>query len=145
LVLEAEALRLARRLAKPTDVQRLGRLVDRMESMQPAPTSESVKIDFEFHRVIWSLSGNEYLENILTSLTAPLFAHAMLAFLKAERQRMVLDSHRPLLDFLLGNSKHSAEEVILAHLSLRWTDPARFSAVWDATPNARPSQNTEKA
>lgn len=128
LVLESEALRLSRRLANAQGIQRLTRLVAKMESMEPAPTSDSVRIDIEFHRAIWSLAGNEYLEKTLTSLTAPLFANALLTHLRAEKQRMVLDSHRPLLQYLLGKSKKSAEEVMFAHLSLRWVDPARFSA-----------------
>ena len=128
LILEAEALRLARRLAKPADIEKVARLLKKMENMEPAPTSSSVQIDIEFHRTIWRIAGNEYLEKILTSLTAPLFAHAMLMLLRSEKQRMVLDSHRPLLLFLQGKSKSSAEEVMSAHLSLRWTDPAYFLA-----------------
>lgn len=129
LVLESEALRLARMRIKPPNLQKLAKLVDKMEDMEPAPTADSVRIDMEFHRTIWGLAGNEYLEKTLISLTAPLFAHAMLVHLRAERQRLVLDSHRPLLQFLEGNTKKSAEEVMLAHLSLRWIDPAHFAAI----------------
>jgi DNA-binding GntR family transcriptional regulator len=148
LILEAEALRLARRLANPADLQKVARLVEKMENMEPAPTSDSVRIDIEFHRTIWSLAGNDYLERMLTSLTAPLFAHAMLTFLRAEKQRMVLDSHRPLLEFLQGKSKKSAEEVMLTHLSLRWTDPAYFSTFassHDSSHNRRSEAGTSPA
>lgn len=127
LVLEAEALRLARSLAKPQELDRLAGLVAKMEEMEPAPTSDSVRIDMEFHRAVWRLSGNEYLERILTSLTAPLFAHAMLAYLRSDRQRLVLNSHRPILQFLQGKSKRTAEKVIFTHLSLAGSMiPAHF-------------------
>ena len=39
-ILEAEALRQARRSAKPPDIQRVARLVERMENMKAAPTNE---------------------------------------------------------------------------------------------------------
>lgn len=116
LILESEALKLAAQRAKASDLQKLSKLLARMESAIPAPTSESVRIDVEFHRTIWSLSGNEYLERVLTSLTIPVFAHSMLMLIRAEKKRMVLNSHRSLLEFLQGNSKKSAHEVIYDHL-----------------------------
>lgn len=128
LVLEAEALRLARRFANSKDIQKLTGLVVKMENMDSAPTPDSVRIDMEFHRMIWRLAGNEYLEKVLISLTAPLFANALLTHLRAEKHRLGLDSHRPLLRYLQGQSKESAEELVFAHLALRWVDPAHYCA-----------------
>ena len=88
-----------------------------------------MRVDFEFHRTFWSYSGNQYLEKILISLTAPLFAHSVRTLLRGEKLRMVLDSHRPLLDFICGRSELSAEDVMLAHLSVRYHDPQRFSSL----------------
>jgi len=129
VILEAEALRLGRDRLTRQGEEKLTQLVGRMERMKPAPTNESVRIDLQFHRTIWSLTGNEHIERMLVSLTTPLFAHAMLTLLRSEKQRMVLDSHRPLLDFVRGKSDQSAEEVMIAHLSLRWKDPAKFSSL----------------
>ncbi len=134
LILEAEALRLARLRAKPPDLQKVARLLQKMENTEPAPTNESVWIDIEFHRTIWSLSGNEYLERALTSLTSPVFAHGMLTLLRAEKRKMVLNSHRSLFEFLQGKSKKSAEEVILEHLT-RTSRDAR-PRVRDSDPNS---------
>jgi DNA-binding GntR family transcriptional regulator len=121
IILEAEALRQARQLAKPSDLQKVEKLVVKMEKMKPSPTDETVRSDIEFHRTIWKITGDEYLERTLRSLTSPLFAHSVLKLLRAEMQRMVLDSHRPLLEFLQGKSKKSAEEVMTAHVS-GWAD-----------------------
>lgn len=122
VILESEALRQARHLARPADIQRVERVIVKMEKMKPTPTSEVVRIDFELHRTIWKIAGNEYLERALTSLTSPLFAHSMLSLLRAERQRMVLDSHRPLLEFLQGKAKDSAERVMSTHIAFGWSD-----------------------
>lgn len=144
IVLEAEALRLARSYAESKDKERLTRLLEKMERMSRVPTNEMVRADMEFHRMVWSFTRNEYLEKTLTSLTAPLFAHSMLLLFREEKQRMVLDSHRPLQAYVLGNSHQSAEKVMLDHLTLRWVDPARFSSLRGKLPHA-PSSGQDKA
>lgn len=131
VILEAEALRLARSHAMPKEKEKLAHVIEKMERMSNVPTNEMVRVDMEFHRMIWSFTRNEYLEKTLTSLTAPLFAHSMLMLFREEKQRMVLDSHRPLLAYVLGKSDQPAEKVMLEHLTLRWVDPARFSSIKD--------------
>jgi len=133
VILESEALRLARTNAGPKEKEKLAHVLDKMERMSNVPTNEMVRVDMEFHRMIWSFTRNEYLEKTLTSLTAPLFAHSMLMLFRKEKQRMVLDSHRPLLEYVVGRSDQPAEKVMLEHLTLRWVDPARFSSLRDET------------
>ena len=128
LILESEALRLSQASITRQGTQKLSRLLKTMDNTEATTANIAVHLDIEFHRTIWSLTGNEYLEKSLLSLTGPLFAHAMLSLLRSDRQRLVLDSHRPLFDFLHGKSEETAEEVMMAHLSLRWPDPARFSS-----------------
>lgn len=132
VILEAEALRLTRRHLTPQGERRLAQLIAAIDTMDAAPTSQAVRADLEFHRAIWLLTGNEYLEKTLTSLTAPLFAHLVLNLLRSEKMRLVLDSHRPLYDFVRGRSDSSAEDVMVAHLRVRYHDPVRFSSLVNA-------------
>jgi DNA-binding GntR family transcriptional regulator len=120
VILEAEALRFARASGDAAGLKRLGQILDRMDRLQPGQASQHSQIDLEFHRAIWTMSGNEYLVRILTSLTAPLFAHALITKTHAEKARMVLDSHRPLYDYVRGDSDVPADQVMVAHLRLRW-------------------------
>ncbi len=129
VVLEAEALRLAKRHLTPQREKKLEELVLTIENMEPSPAKLSMRVDFEFHRTIWSYSGNSYLEKILTSLTAPLFAHSVRTLLRSDKLRIILDSHRPLLDFIRGRYDQTAEQVMLAHLSVRYRDPEKFSSI----------------
>lgn len=129
VVLEAEALRLARKHLNPQREKKLEQLLVMIENMEPSPTKLSMRVDFEFHRTFWSYSGNEYLEKILTSLTAPLFAHSVRTLLRGEKLRMILDSHRPLFDFICGRSKEPAEQVMIAHLSVRYREPDKFASM----------------
>lgn len=127
LILETEALQLAARHLTPQGDRRLTQMVERMENSQAA--LNAIRMDLEFHRTIWAMTGNEYLEKTLTSLTAPLFAYAVLTKTRGEKVRMILDSHRPVLRFVQGKSKQSAMEVMLDHLKLRWSDPAKYSSL----------------
>ena len=129
VVLEAEALRLARMHLTPQREKKLEQLLATMESMEPTPAKLTMRVDFEFHRTIWSFSGNQYLEKILSSLTAPLFAHSVRTLLRTDKLRIVLDSHRPLYEFICGRSEQSAEQIMLAHLSVRYHQPERFASI----------------
>ncbi len=128
LVLEAEALRLARTNMTAQAEKKLRQLLLRMERIADAPVFQVVSADIEFHRAIWQMSGNEYLDRTLTSLTAPLFMYATLLVVKGKRKKIVLDSHQPLLDWLLGKRDESAEQLMFDLLKTRWTTPARFSS-----------------
>ncbi|MBL8216984.1 MAG: GntR family transcriptional regulator [Bryobacterales bacterium] len=129
LILEAESFRLARtHLTKPEEAKLL-QLLERLEKSESAAPSIRARYDFDFHRAIWRLSGNEYLERTLHGLTAPLFAHSVLRIIKSEKVRHIIYSHRPLMAFLQGRSKHEAEEVIAEHLRVPWVRPERFSSL----------------
>lgn len=132
IVLEGEALRLARKRLTPEREKNLAQLLVTIENMQPSPTKLSMRVDFEFHRTIWKYAGNEYLEKILTSLTAPIFAHSVRTLLRSEKLRLILDSHRPLFDFICGRSRETAEHVMLSHLSVRYREPDKFASLSSA-------------
>ncbi len=130
IVLEAEALRLTRSRLTPQIEKKLTQIVERMEGLNGAPALQLTRLDLEFHRTIWSQTGNEYLEKSLTSVTAPLFAYAVLIKTESEKMRMIQNSHRPLLEFVRGRRKGSAEDVMLDHLKLGWDRPEVF---WSRT------------
>lgn len=120
LVLEAEAFRLCRARLTAEHEAVLTQLLERLEASESDSPSVRARYDYEFHHAVWNLTGNEYLERTLHSLTAPLFAHSVLRIVKSESVRLVILSHRPLMDFLRGKSDVAAEEVIADHLRLTW-------------------------
>lgn len=135
LILEAEALRLARLHMTAAAKKKLSQILEKIEKSESAATAVRVRLDADFHRAIWAMSGNEYIERTLTSLTAPLFAYGVIRAMKMEKIRLVIWSHRPLLDFLLGKSKEPAEKVLADHLRIPWSRPERFSSL--ATVDSR--------
>jgi DNA-binding GntR family transcriptional regulator len=127
VILEAEALRLARAGLTPQVEQKLAQLVEKIEHQQDLTPLQVVRYDLEFHRTVWSLSRNEYMEKTLTSLTAPIFAYAVLVI--PRYKRLIVSSHRPLLEFLRGERNEAAEELMFQHLSAGWQEPGKYSSL----------------
>lgn len=125
--LEAEALRLCQtRVTKPM-VKHLGSLISQMEKWESGSQLESAELDLQFHRAVWSYSGNNYLAKTLNSFVPILFAHRALDGISDERLRWNLRHHRSLLEVIEGKSKQSPEEAILTHLQMGYSEPERFS------------------
>jgi DNA-binding GntR family transcriptional regulator len=127
LILESEALVLCRKRLTPANERKLIQQLEKMERTTSA--LEAMRLDLAFHRTIWSLTGNEFLERTLSSLTASLFAYSLVKKPPEEQTRMILDSHRPLLEFIQGQgSAREAYGVMMGHLSLRWGAPDVYSS-----------------
>jgi DNA-binding GntR family transcriptional regulator len=121
LVLESEALLLCRSHLTSQSERKLMQQLEKMEKAGTTSAREAIRMDLAFHRTIWSLTGNEFLEKTLSSLTAPLFAFALIKKSPHEQMKMILDSHRPLMKFIQGKiAEEMARQVIYDHVTLRW-------------------------
>ena len=121
LILESECLLLARARLTPPAEARLVQILERLERSGSAPPNVRVRLDFDFHKAIWAITENEYLERTLIALSGPLFAHSVLRIMKSDKIRHIIFSHRPLLSFIQGNSKQPAETIMAEHLNLPWS------------------------
>jgi DNA-binding GntR family transcriptional regulator len=132
IILEGEALRLARCKITGEGICDLGKLVGEMEQFREAPEIEASALDIEFHRTIWSYSGNEYLAKTLEGITIPLFANRVLWRINRELLgwgSILSNQHRALVNYIEGKVDRPAEEVMLEHLSYRYQQPERFSSL----------------
>lgn len=128
IVLEAEAIKLARRHMTQRIAARLNLLVDQMEAGGESSEMDSAKLDLEFHRTIWEAAGNPYLSKTLDSLSTVLFAHTALENAGIKKARWKLTHHRDLLNVVLGTSDVPAEQAVIDHLSVHYTSPGGFSS-----------------
>ncbi|HWJ69537.1 MAG TPA: GntR family transcriptional regulator [Sphingobium sp.] len=127
MVLEAEAMRLARAHMTPEILAELTDLVEQMEHWD-GPLIDAAIIDRRFHQLIWRTAGNPYLERVLDSLTTSLFAHKALEHVSQEISRWRLHHHRALLEVVAGGDADPML-AILSHLRLAYTEPERFSSL----------------
>jgi DNA-binding GntR family transcriptional regulator len=117
----------------------LRNVIEEMAQSGELPEIEAAALDLEFHRTVWAYSGNEYLVRNLESIAVPLFAHRVLWRINREMlgwAAILANHHRALLNFVLGRSQGSAEDVMLEHLSYRYTHPERFSSLALRPPTA---------
>ncbi len=129
IVLEAEALKLCHARLTAASEKKLSALVEQMENWHEGSEIDAAALDLEFHRAIWSMSGNPYIERVLNSLVPVLFAHQALEYTSHNEKRWPLNHHRQLLDVILGKSSQTAEGAMISHLRLRYTNPERFSSL----------------
>jgi DNA-binding GntR family transcriptional regulator len=137
IVLETEALRLARARMTPEILNRLTQLVEQMEAWNGS-LFDAATLDLEFHQTIWRATGNPHLEKCLVSLTTQLFAHKALEHISQEIRRWRLNHHRALLDVVAAPQPQDAQSAILTHLRMAYTEPERFSSLAVQGPPAAP-------
>ena len=128
IVLETEAVRLARLHMTPAILARLEALMAQMDAWN-GTLLEAAALDLKFHRVIWSATGNPYLERSLNALMVPLFAHKTLEHVTQEIRRWRLNHHRILLDVVAGRSDDDPQEALLTHMRMSYTEPERYSTL----------------
>jgi DNA-binding GntR family transcriptional regulator len=117
VILEAEALALAKTRMTPRVATSLQNLVSKMES-STCTLAEAAALDLEFHRAIWVASGNEYLQRVLDPLATLLFAHNLLERVSATHRDWRINHHRALLDVMLGPFDNDIKGVFLKHLEM---------------------------
>ena len=132
MVLEPEAMRLARARMTPEVLAELTAFVEKMDAWD-GPLIEAAALDREFHAVIWRAAGNPFLERTLTSLTTSLFAHKALEHVSQEIRRWRLNHHRELLDYVAGGPG-DPQLAMLTHLRMAYTEPERFSSLTVRSP-----------
>jgi DNA-binding GntR family transcriptional regulator len=128
LILETEALRLARARMTPAMLAELEALVVQMENLE-GDLLDAAALDLKFHRALWKASGNPFLERTLYGLIVPLFAHKTLEHVTHDVRRWRMSHHRVLLDAVTGRSGDDLQAVLLTHLRMSYTEPERYSTL----------------
>jgi DNA-binding GntR family transcriptional regulator len=134
IILETEALKLARARMTPELEAELSAQVNKIESWNgtEGTVAEAAALDLEFHRTLWAASGNDCLVRVLDSLATVLFAHKTLEHVSHELRKWRLNHHRALLDVVLSPRQLDIQEAVVMHLRMAYPEPERFSSI--ATP-----------
>jgi DNA-binding GntR family transcriptional regulator len=128
IILETEALRLAKAHMTPQILAQLEKLMAQMEDWNGS-LLEAAALDLEFHRTLWQAAGNPYLERALNALMVPLFAHKTLEHVTKDVRRWRLNHHRMLLDAVAGRSLEDPQDLLLTHMRMSYTEPERYSTL----------------
>ncbi len=112
--LEAIAVEWARRRCKPADLLELKTLAKKMKlAAQVYDVPEFYENDIAFHRMLWELSGNAYLIEMLELIVVPLFAFFLM---KTRRERKSYISgaveHDRIVEALTTSSPVKAKQLM---------------------------------
>ena len=117
--LEPLAVEWAKENITPDDVRELRVLIGRMErAAADLKLDEFYQNDLEWHRKLWALSGNAYLEDVLERLVVPLFAFFVMKT-SHEREAYVesAEMHARIVDALADGSAAEVRALMKESLS----------------------------
>jgi DNA-binding GntR family transcriptional regulator len=128
IILEAEAMKLCRARLCSEKNANLRRIVTDMERWEIGSDLDAAALDLEFHRAIWTYSGNSFLVRTLEGLVPAVLAHHALDAVAHDMVRWSLNHHRVLLEVVQGKSRLTPEEAIVTHLRMCYSNPECFSS-----------------
>lgn len=119
MILEAEAVREAKKRLTAEDKAELEAIVDELDSTED-PFRHTV-LDFNFHQRIWELSGNETLRKTLVHLSAPFFAMAVIVrhskrFDPYTTNKAKIGKHSKLIKALVHGKTEEAVSAMREHI-----------------------------
>jgi DNA-binding GntR family transcriptional regulator len=123
LILESEAVRLAKPRLKDRDKRQL-REIARAMAEAGRDSRPIVQLDLELHETLWRLSGNQTLAKHLILLTRPLFAFGVI--LRQSRRaaqvevRHGIADHIELVNRICDGGVRDAVEAIQGHIRENW-------------------------
>ena len=121
--LEALAVEWAKHRVTPVDIKDLEKLIHRMaQSAAELDLAQFYQIDLDFHRRLWSLSGNSYLADILERMVVPLFAFFVMKT-KRERESYVESAamHMKIVEAMASRNASEVRELMRESL-MGWKD-----------------------
>src|SRR5688572_12159303 len=113
--------------AWPQLCKRLEAAVDRMRKATERNDIEScARSDFEFHRMIWEASGNEFLVKSLISLTTPLWAFSQIYYYDNHSNLALEDVvlHEKILNIIRSRSSVSKKQAAARKILENFCDNA---------------------
>ncbi len=121
--LEALAVEWAKENVTPPDIADLRKLISRMEeSAAELDFDQFYEVDLEFHRKLWSLSGNSYLADMLERMVVPLFAFFVMKT-RGEKESYLASAamHGRIVEALAVSSASELRDLMRNSLQ-GWTD-----------------------
>jgi DNA-binding GntR family transcriptional regulator len=119
LILETEALRLAKERASPQEKKRLYELLSLLAtSSQEKDLFKYHEAHMNFHSYLWLISHNNYLADSLRRLVFPLWAFYQQIMYNRKAQGLSGNrTHEPIVHYITGlSSGQSAEQIIKKHI-----------------------------
>ena len=128
-LLEGYAAGLAADHASPSDINKIVKAAEKAKQMAgTGDLKKTLDADFNFHRLVWNVSGHSLIESILEKLESQIRAFMVVqAPLYGELLNSVLD-HQELADAIKNGDSSAARKIMRSHITtagekvLDWLD-----------------------
>jgi GntR family transcriptional repressor for pyruvate dehydrogenase complex len=114
-VIECFAARRAAEAASEEDVRELERLQRQMDS-RDRDYEEAIRLDFQFHRKLIDLTGNELMQNLMEVIHEFVMAGMVHTTPKPRNRAVSRRFHRAILDAIRAADPQAAEAAMRAHM-----------------------------
>jgi DNA-binding FadR family transcriptional regulator len=114
-VVECFAARRAAESATEEDIRELERLQEQMDS-RDRNYEEAIRIDFQFHRKLIDLTGNELMQNLMEVIYEFVMAGMVHTTPNPRNRALSRRFHRAILDAIRAGDPEAAEEAMRAHM-----------------------------
>ncbi len=114
-VVECFAARRAAESATEEDLRELERLQEQMDSSD-RDYEEAIRIDFQFHRKLIDMTGNELIQNLMEVIHEFVMAGMVHTTPKPRNRDMSRRFHLAILDAVRAADPQAAEEAMRAHM-----------------------------
>jgi DNA-binding GntR family transcriptional regulator len=116
-VLEGAATRLAAERATELDLARLGLVLQAIDEATDERADERVvRLNADFHHIIWRVAGNRRLLKLLNDLQDAIRRFQRLTLLYPGRMEQALEEHRALFDAIRRRDSAAAEAIAREHM-----------------------------
>jgi DNA-binding GntR family transcriptional regulator len=126
IAIETHAVRLLALRRSPADIAELNTLLDRTEEELRRSGSAAYPSSLDFHSRIMELTGNQYLNEISTSVGQKIHLARTRSGLRPERAQKALEEHREIVD-CIGSDPGEAAMLMMRHLQLSLASVLRVS------------------
>ncbi|MCI0430176.1 MAG: GntR family transcriptional regulator [Rhodospirillales bacterium] len=117
-VLEGLATRMAaERIDRPEVRERAFAALDHLKRAGPLlDVADHIEDNERFHRTIFELSGNRFLQRVMTPLQMPTYRAAFFLLLRAENRQRSLSQHTAILEAIVAGNPSRAEAEMRKHV-----------------------------
>ena len=116
-VIEYHTARRAAELASPEQIVELREALERL-GCESQSHEEAVRTDFEFHRKLAEIAGNELMLTLMTIMEELLLSAMVIATEKPRNFRTNLDIHRAIWEAVLASDPDAAEQAMRHHMKV---------------------------
>jgi len=127
-VIEYHTVRRAAELATPEQVAELCEALERM-SCEDQTHEEAIRTDFEFHRKLAEMAGNELMLTLMTIMEELLLSAILIATEKPRAFQANSEIHRPIFDGVQAGDPDAAEKAMRYHMKVFCARIARSAEV----------------